>query len=219
MINVVCFKWGTEFSADYVNNLFHSVKRNTTLDINFICYTDDPTGIECETREFIEPLPHWWYIIGLFNPKHGFTDKVVYMDLDTIILGNIDHILSVDEPFVTLRDYYRPKGLQTAYIAWEPSWGAFIWERLAERFPTERSYEKLLTFTGGTNRFLEESVGLGTDVPRLQDFVPGECVSYKVHIRDKRESCDFNKVKIVFFHGKPRPHDVKDLDWMQEHWR
>jgi hypothetical protein len=218
MVTIVCFKWGTEFGPEYVNYLYNSIKRNTTLDFKFICYTENPSGVECETREFLEPLPHWWYIIGLFNSSHGFTDKVIYMDLDTIILDNIDHILSIDKPFLTLRDYYRPKGLQTAYIAWQPAWGAFVWDRLKEQFP-RKNYDQLLTYRGGTNRFLEESVGLGPEVPRLQDLVPEECVSYKVHIRDKREACDFSKVKMVFFHGKPRPHEVTQLDWMQKHWR
>jgi len=218
MINVVCFKWGKEFGPEYVNRLYHSVKRNTTIDLNFICYTEDPSGVECETREFLEPLPHWWYIIGLFNKSHGFTDRVVYMDLDTIILNNIDHILSIDVPFITLRDYYRPRGLQTAYIAWQPSWGEFIWERLAAQYSRDQ-YPLLRKLGRGTNGFLEDSVGLGPEVPRLQDHVPGECVSYKVHIRDKRQACNFNDVRMVFFHGKPRPHEVANLDWMKENWK
>lgn len=218
MINVVCFKWGTEFGPEYVNKLYNSVKRNTTIDINFICYTENPSGVECETREFLEPLPHWWYIIGLFNKSHGFTDKVVYMDLDTVILDNIDHILSIDVPFITLRDYYRPKGLQTAYIAWEPSWGEFIWERLASQYSREQ-YNSLRRLKRGTNGFLEDSVGLGPEIPRLQDYVPGECVSYKVHIRDKKQPCNFNDVKMVFFHGRPRPHEVANLNWMEENWK
>lgn len=218
MINVVCFKWGTEFGPEYVNKLYNSVLRNTTLDIRFICYTEDPSGVECETREFLEPLPHWWYIIGLFNKEHGFKHKVVYMDLDTIILGNIDHILSINLPFITLRDYYRPGGLQTAYIAWEPKWGEFIWDRLSSMYSITQ-YSSLRQFTGGTNRFLEESVGLGPEIPRLQDYVPGECVSYKVHIRDKQQPCNFNDVKMVFFHGKPRPHEVATLDWMEKNWK
>jgi hypothetical protein len=218
MINVVCFKWGTEFGPEYVNKLYNSVKRNTTMDINFICYTENPSGVECETREFLEPLPHWWYIIGLFNKSHGFTDKVVYMDLDTVILDNIDHILSIDVPFITLRDYYRPKGLQTAYIAWEPSWGEFIWERLASQYGREQ-YNSLRRLSRGTNGFLEDSVGLGPEIPRLQDHVPGECVSYKVHIRDKQQPCNFNDVKMVFFHGRPRPHEVANLDWMEKNWK
>jgi hypothetical protein len=218
MINVVCFKWGTEFGPEYVNKLYNSVKRNTTIDINFICYTEDPSGVECETREFLEPLPHWWYIIGLFNLEHGFKEKVVYMDLDTIILGNIDHILSIEEPFITLRDYYRPKGLQTAYIAWEPNSCGFIWDKLAKSY-TPETYNKLRHFRGGTNKWLEDSVGVGPEVPRLQDHVPGECVSYKVHIRDKQQPCNFNDVRMVFFHGKPRPHEVANLDWMQKNWK
>lgn len=217
MINIVCFKWGREFSPDYVNNLYNSIKRNTTVPINFICYTENPMELECETRPFLEPLPHWWYIIGLFNPKHGFKDKVVYLDLDTIVTGNIDHIISLDKSFATIRDFYRPNGLQTAYIMWEPDWGSFIWNKLAEQFPPKK-YNKLLGYAGGTNAFLERSVGTGDNVCRLQDEFPEELISYKVHIKPTPDF-KITKEKLVFFHGKPRPHEVRNLPWMVEHWR
>ena len=217
MINVVCFKWGTEFSAEYVNKLFRGIQRHSTIPLNFICYTDDPTGVDCETRPFVEPLMHWWYIIGLFNPAHGFKEKTVYFDLDTVILQNIDHILSMDVEFATLRDFYRPYGLQTACILWEPEWGVFIWERLKSQYSSLLDYQTLLKFDGGTNRFLEESVGTGPTITRIQDRFPDHCISYKVHIRDKQRPCNFDQARIVFFHGKPRPHEVTEK-WLLENW-
>ena len=217
MLNIVCFKWGDLFGPEYVNKLYNSIKRNTTIPINFICYTEDPTGVECETREFLEPLPYWWYIIGLFNPAHGFKNKTIYLDLDTVITGNIDHILTLEEDFATLRDFYRPNGLQTAYIMWEPEWGAFIWDRLKTQYPKPGHYKRLLKFAGGTNRFLEQSVGLGNEVVRLQDKFNGECVSYKVNIR-RPERFVPDREKIVFFHGQPRPHEVAHLPFMRQHW-
>jgi hypothetical protein len=199
-----------------VNKLFRGVLRNKTLPINFICYTDNPKGVECETRPFLEPLPHWWYIIGLFNPAHGFIGKTVYFDLDTVILQNIDPILSFNANFSILRDFYRPEGLQTAFISWESEWGSFVWERFKAQFKPKH-YDRLLKFGGGTNQFIEEAVGTGKDIIRIQDEFPGMCISYKVHVRDKQQSCDFDKARIVFFHGKPRPHEVT-FDWLSENW-
>lgn len=215
-MNVVCFKWGTEFSAEYVNKLFRAIQRNTTIPLNFICYTDNADGVECETRPFIEPLPHWWYIIGLFNPAHGFNEKTIYFDLDTVILKNIDHILSLNVQFATLRDFYRPEGLQTACIMWEPDWGAFIWERLRSQFKPHR-YNQLLKYNGGTNQFIEETVGVGSNTVRIQDRFPNECISYKVHIRDSKTPVDWDTARIVFFHGKPRPHEISE-DWLMRVW-
>lgn len=215
MLDIVCFKWGDLYGPEYVNKLFRGITRNTTVPFRFTCFTEDPEGVECPTKPFLKPLPHWWYIIGLFNPAHNFGSKVLYLDLDTIITDNIDDMLTVDEPFVILRDFYRPQGLQTAYIMWEPAWGAFVWEKLNTLYP-EGKYGHLLKYPGGTNRWIETTVGL--DVPRLQDLFPDQCLSYKVHIQSKKEH-KYKLGKMVFFHGLPRPHEVASLPWMIEHWK
>jgi len=72
---VVCLKYGTKYSADYVNKLYNMVKRNLTLDHEFVCYTEDATGIDLGIR--IEPIPlmpgvtGWWYKPMFFNPNIG----------------------------------------------------------------------------------------------------------------------------------------------------
>lgn len=215
MINVVCFKWGNKFGPEYVNKLYSSILRNTNIPIQFTCFTEDPVGLKCATRPFLVDLPYWWYIIGLFNQAHGFEDRVIYFDLDTVIVKNIDNILSIDRPFIALRDYYRPNGLQTAYISWVPEYGHFIWEKLEREFG--KNYQKLLNYSGGTNRFLELAVGIGENVPRLQDIVYNQCHSYKVHIKCNNDKL-LDSSKVIFFHGKPMPHEMHHLDWMKEHW-
>ena len=44
-INVVCMKWGTMYGPEYVNNLYHMVKRNLTPPFRFVCFTDNGEGI------------------------------------------------------------------------------------------------------------------------------------------------------------------------------
>ena len=53
--NVLCVKWGSKFSADYVNRLYNMVERHLTLTHRFICLTDDPTGLHplIETRPLL----------------------------------------------------------------------------------------------------------------------------------------------------------------------
>ena len=232
MIDVVCFSWGPKFDPEYVNNLYHSVKRNTTVEHRFICYTDRPEGIECETRPFLLDLPVWWYIIGLTNPEHEHNDKVVYMDLDTIITGNIDHILNMPQPFATISDFGWPAGLQTAYIMWDKTVRDNVWEYFTTKYKPE-DYPNLdcdYTRWGGTNQFLEECMGVvrinknpipaikdAPPVVRLQGEYPGHCVSYKAQGLHNTQQLDSN-IRMVFFHGKPMPHEVKELEWMKKHW-
>jgi len=232
MIDIVCFKWGPKFTAEYVNNLYSAIQRNTTIEHRFICYTDDPEGVECETRPFLIDLPVWWYIIGLTNPEHEHNDQLVYMDLDTIITGNIDHILTLDKPFATISDFGWTSGLQTAYIMWNKSVRDAVWKHFTTKYKPA-DYPKLdcdYTKWGGTNQFLEECMGVvrinknpkpaiqdAPPVVRLQDVYPGECVSYKAQSLQNTQQLNDN-IKMVFFHGKPQPHEV-DNAWLKEHWK
>jgi hypothetical protein len=218
MIHIVCFKWGTKFTAEYVNKLYRAIQRNVTVPYTFTCFTEDPTGIECETEPFIMNLPTWWYIIGLFNKDHGFKDKVLYIDLDTVITDNIDHILELDTDFAIIRDFYRPQGLQTAFIMWKPEWGYYIWDNLIKDMPKD-----LTRYGGGTNKFIEINVK-DKPVTIFQDEFPGEFISYKVHIEKKTKRYDspgdLSTSKLICFHGQPRPCEpkIRKLEWIQKHW-
>lgn len=232
MIDIVCFKWGDKFGPEYVNKLYHSIQRNVTIPYRFICYTENPKDIECETRPFLVDLPYWWYIIGLTNPLHDHAERTVYMDLDTIITGNIDHILSLDTSFATISDFYAPMGLQTAYIMWNKEVGEKIWNYFNCKY-TPDDYKNLCNKpTGGTNQFLEECMGIvrlnrnsnvgiypRIAVNRLQNIFKNQCISYKCHIVKNNWSEIPAYTRMVFFHGKPMPHEVQNLNWMKEHWR
>ena len=37
MKNVLCIKWGSKYSADYVNNLYSMVERHLSLSHRFVC--------------------------------------------------------------------------------------------------------------------------------------------------------------------------------------
>lgn len=231
MIDIVCFKWGPKFGADYVNNLYHSIQRNTTVEHRFICYTDDPTDVECETRPFLVDLPVWWYIIGLTNPAHDHNNRLFYFDLDTVVTGNIDRILKMKTPFATISDFGWTAGLQTAFIMWDKQTRDKVWNYFTTKYKPE-DYPNLdcdYTRWGGTNQFLEECFGVVRinrnpipaipecpPVVRLQDVFPGECVSYKAQRLQNAQTLN-PIVKLVFFHGKPQPHEVNN-QFMQEHW-
>ena len=96
-INIICLKAGTAYGPDYVNILFDMVKRNLTDGFpgQFHCITDDPTGLAEGIK--IIPLPEdletWWGKLYMF--KKGLFpdgDRCLFMDLDTLIVGNIDEI-------------------------------------------------------------------------------------------------------------------------------
>ncbi len=106
-LTVHCVKWGMKYGARYVNNLFNMVTRNLPKDlaVDFVCHTEDSEGVDksIQCRLFdpaSESWTHWWLKGNVFNCEgFGCGDKRnhwnLYLDLDTIILGNLDFLLSL----------------------------------------------------------------------------------------------------------------------------
>jgi len=52
-IKFICLKWGDKYGPEYVNRLFHSIRRFYNKPHDFLCYTDDSRGLrpEIEVRD------------------------------------------------------------------------------------------------------------------------------------------------------------------------
>ena len=91
---VVCLKYGNKYSAEYVNKLYNSVKRNLTVPFEFVCITEDSKGIN--PNIVIKDLPitsgitGWWYKPFIFDPNINLEGTILFLDLDMIIFRNID---------------------------------------------------------------------------------------------------------------------------------
>lgn len=53
--NVICIKWGTYYGAEDVNKLCAAIKRNTSYDVNFYCFTERSEGLNEDIIS--RPLP------------------------------------------------------------------------------------------------------------------------------------------------------------------
>jgi uncharacterized Rossmann fold enzyme len=208
MLHVVCIKAGTAFGPDYPNILFDMVRRNLPEGFKgkFVCFTDDAAGLDegIEARPLPHDLPGWWSKLALFKPGlFNEGDRIVFLDLDTVITGRIDELCSYAGPFAILRDAFWPKGLQSAVMAWGAGECEEIWQSYLDAgCPTEDPF--------GDQAWIERSQ-LETAV-RLQDAIPGFFVSYKqLQGLPVKES-------VVVFHGTPRPHEVTQ-GWVPLVWK
>lgn len=198
--------------AEYTNILFDSVRRN--LDDGtpgrFVVFTDNPIGNYADGIE-TRPLPHhdlegWWQKLYLFSPD-AFPkgERVIFLDLDTLITGPLDALAAYDGPFAILRDFYRPTGMQSSVMAWAAGETAHIWDAfVAAGFPQDNP--------GGDQWFIELHACKGR-VRLLQTLFPDMFVSYKASggaLPDRASVC--------VFHGQPRPHEVL-AGWVPRVWR
>jgi hypothetical protein len=99
MYNVICVKFGTKYSSDFVNKLYNDLKKVTQSEFKFYCYTDDASGIDSEVN-IIFPLgkptlKKVWNKLRLFDPAMPFKGKTYFFDLDVKILK--DPLIYEDE--------------------------------------------------------------------------------------------------------------------------
>jgi hypothetical protein len=249
-INVVCVKWGdwcAPRTAEYVNNLARAVRTHLTLPHRFICFTDDPRGLDegIEVRSlpanlqggywtkfypyrklsFLRPLTSLPYLLirskdkrkgiekernltrypidlrGWYNKLYLFKPGVLsgtclFIDLDTVILGNVDELAAYPGPFCILRDFHRSLMYGSGLMIFQANAVGNIWERFVR--------EGCPIMSRGDQAFIQECM---PDADFFQDLWPGQVVSYKVHCQ-KRGVPPY--ARIVCFHGIPRPHEVQD---------
>lgn len=95
------------FTAEYVFRLRDMARRHVGRAHRFVCLTDRP-----EELPSIETLPcqcppgckGWWAKISLFSPALKFTGRILYLDLDVLLLGGLDEIIDYPAPFALAAD-------------------------------------------------------------------------------------------------------------------
>tara|TARA_R110002072_G_scaffold172296_4_gene326300 strand:- start:1833 stop:2588 length:756 start_codon:yes stop_codon:yes gene_type:complete len=248
-VNIVCLKWGDVYTPDYVNKLYSMIKRNITLPFRFICLTENSQGIRSEVERW--PLPEFeeppweyarfcqaWRKLALFkNGLANINGKVLFLDLDVVIMSNIDCFFSFSNKLSIIENWYQPGQLvgQASVICFESGQDTDLLShyldepvKVLKEYRTEQAY---ITGYLGNDRF---------------DYFPEDwCISFKKHCMPSGVARFFSAkvkepkaAKIVVFHGRPNPPDaikgqwgktlpwykrwykrVQASPWVAEHWR
>ena len=142
-------KWGTKYGPEYVNRLYNTAKRNLTLPFRFVCYTDDSKNFESGIEA--RPLPEMeipndnergWRKLALFRKDVGLEGRVLFMDLDTVIVANIDDYFTVDGDFIFIRHWKPSKkqGVgQTSVYRFEAGVLDFLYANFIANMPKYRA--------------------------------------------------------------------------------
>jgi hypothetical protein len=107
MTTVACVfvKGHVPFTSEYVRRLASMVRRWMDRPYRFVCLTDktslQPFGptVEAIRIPWNGDLRGWWAKLHLFAPKTGLTGRVLYLDLDTLVVNSLAPILDYPAPF------------------------------------------------------------------------------------------------------------------------
>ena len=197
---VACVYWGNKFPIDYVYNLKAAVKRNTTIDHNFVCYSDKAiSGVDVKV---LRPgYEGWWNKLQMFDPAQKTSERMVYLDLDTLITGNLDWLLTDDSWFMGIEDVgavnaHQPhlKGvLQTGVMSWDFNPNNYLWNEFV------LGYDHVIDRFRGDGEYLSSKMN-PYNRTLLQNKYPGKLKSYKYNVYPRPPKED---VSIICFHGRP----------------
>lgn len=103
MINILTLKVGKKYDERYVNELYRAIKRNTTVDFNFYCYTEDGSKLlpEIKVVHLNDPKAYYKQWHKMEFHRMGFGDiaageKCLILDIDWIVTGNLDKIFKYE---------------------------------------------------------------------------------------------------------------------------
>lgn len=227
-VAVTCVFWGNKFSLDYVYNLKAAVERNTTVPHKFVCYSDRKIP-NVETRILRPGYEGWWNKLQLFDAANKVSDRVVYLDLDTIITGNIDWLLEDRSWFMGIEDVgavnaHQPhlkNKLQTGVMAWDFNPNSHIWNTFV------MSFDRVVDTYRGDGEYLS-SITNPYHRTLLQHKYPNALKSYKYDVYPNKLK---EETSIVVFHGRPSIEQAftetivtpmatyEPQEWIKDYWR
>jgi len=210
-MKVVCLNWNNYLGRgdEYVSKLRNMVARHLTIPYEFIVVTeaDLPTGKE-----------GWWNKLSLLR-MYGDVGTVLYLDLDVVISGNIDHLITLartNRSKLWMRDDF-------SYSIVEPRIDdPETIKLLGGRGCCNSSviiYHSKLNLSGVTPQMLAEMHGDQNVLthlfwPHCIGLLPNDSIkSYKYHWQQ-----DKGYGPITVFHGTPKNHEVND-QWVLDSWR
>ena len=187
---------GGEYKPEHVERLAAQVEEYNP-GVEFACLSDVPTPGWIKAQH---DWPGWWCKIEAFR----LAGPVLYMDLDTTIVGDLTPLLRVSERFTVLRDFnYPQRDMGSGIMAWRGDMGALY--RLFAQNPRLHIAENSSPRWWGDQGFIERNTSVRA---YWQDVAPGAVVSWKKHCRNGVPK----DARVVAFHGKPRPWEVDNGD-------
>lgn len=191
---VTVLRSGGEYRAEHVERLRQQAETHAP-DAEFICLRDDGVGGWPLQHDW----PGWWAKLCLFS----LPGPVLYMDLDTSIVGDLTPLLrmAAKHDFIALRDFYRPQNMGSGLMAWRGDMRHVLTAFQADAEDVMRTHNRPEKW--GDQGFIDP---LTADVrEHWQDLLPGAVVSWKAHCRNGGIPAS---ARVVCFHGRPRPWEI-----------
>ena len=176
-VTCVCVPGPGNYTLDHVERLRKMVAEHLSLDFDFQCITESP-------------WPGWWSKIQIFAPGR-FTGRVLYLDLDVTVVGNLDEVIAYPAVFACAKDPLN-KGINSSVMVWDAGTQNHIFQKFTP---------VVMELMNGDQDWINK-VSLPSRFPK--DWFP----SYKFDLKRDLSNVSAN-TKAILFTGKPKPWDIQ----------
>ncbi len=236
-VDCACVIHGAGYDWIYVERLYNMLSRHLSRGVRMHVYTESTRAVpDHMVRHDLVEWPgisgrkrSWWYKMQMFNSAHH-SGQLLYFDLDTVIVDNIDWMLNLSPAlFWTIRDFrylWKPdmQNMNSSVMYWDTTKWANIWEdftqhgaaKIASRYQHGGDQEYLTSvIPPEKRRFMDENRIVSWRWTALDG---GMNFKNRTYNRPSRGTLLAPNNSVLVFHGDPKPHEVNDVV-IKQHWR
>lgn len=219
----------TRYTAEHVNTWARMVSRHLTLPHRLVCLTDDPSGIEIETR----PVPTDFATVRTdrWSPRKGYPQcyrrlalfrrdigellgpRFVSMDLDCVIFSALDPLFDRDEDLVLFRGTGPRRPYNGSMILMDAGARPGVYEDFSQA-AAERAARRHL---GSDQGWLAYKLGTREAVWSDRDGVRHHTPQIRRQMRCR--SCAARGLRALFFPGRVKPWDLLHEPAIRDHYQ
>lgn len=230
MITFVTWLWNTPryrstFTPEHVQALLRMVSRHYPAAFRFVCVANDVTvpmpGVEivADRADFATiasphggPNPSCYRRLRMYAPDAAaiFGERVVSLDLDCVITGDLRPLLDRPESFVGWQDPFHPRQICGSMQMLTTGAHAEVWDRFDPATSPQASLAA--GYKGSDQGWISYCLPNAAQWTRA-----GGVLSYRVDCKAGLPGGS----RIVFFHGAVDPwsHAAQQHAWVREHYR
>jgi hypothetical protein len=233
-VDCACVIHGSAYSWIYVERLYNMLSRHISRGIRLHVYTELERPVPAPMIKHVlpswgidGPKRSWWYKMNLFNSAEH-AGPLLYFDLDTVIVNNIDWICELPlSLFWAVRDFkylWRPAyyGINSSIMWWDTSKFNYVWENFQKQ-----ELAKIMSNYRGDQDYINQTVDNKQvrflDSERVKSW-RWECLDGGYNFKKRNHQFTGNNTvipqntDILVFHGQPKPIDLQDFTILQ-HWQ
>lgn len=212
MLIVSTWLWGNRYGPEYVQRLQAGVRKHLTGEYRFAVFTPD------ERDKLFTKIPGCLARLRMFEPEwqkdNGISegDRLVSLDLDLIVTGELDPLFERPEPFLILQgaNAANPCPYNGSVMMLRAGAHPEVWTEFSLAAITKLQFYA----------FPDDQGWLAHKIPNAAGWKAGSESGIYAFQKPGWPKGDAlpKDARIVAFPGKRDPMQFRHLDWVKTHW-